>query len=74
MDLALLLTLCSQSEAQQQLIQTWGMRGGFTHNWDPYWNSGIYGAYAAVQYNDTSKALICGVGGVGGTLRAHYLR
>ena len=55
---------------QQQLIQTWGMRGGFTHNWDPYWNSSIYGAYAAVTYNDTSKALICGVGGVGGSLRA----
>src|SRR6266568_5516622 len=24
---------------QQQLVQTWGMRGGYTHNWDPYWNT-----------------------------------
>ena len=47
------------------------MRGGFTHNWDPYWNSSIYGAYAAVQYNDTAKVLICGIGGVGGSLRAY---
>jgi Porin subfamily len=53
----------------QQLVQTWGLRGGFTHNWDPYWNSGIYGAYAAVTYNDTAKALLCGIGGVGGSFR-----
>jgi hypothetical protein len=53
----------------QQLTQTWGMRGGFTHNWDPYWNSSIYGAYAAVRYNDTAKALLCGINGVGGSFR-----
>ena len=53
----------------QQTIQTWGMRGGYTHNWNPYWNSSIYGAYAAIHYNDTAKALICGVGGVGGSFR-----
>ena len=39
------------------------IRGGYTHNWNPYWNSSIYGAYAAVMYNDTAKALICGAGG-----------
>src|SRR5438552_5370428 len=56
---------------QQQLVQTWGMRGGFTHNWDPYWNSSIYGAWASVHYNGTAKTLICGVGGlVGGSFRA----
>jgi hypothetical protein len=55
---------------QQQLVQTWGMRGGFTHNWDPYWNSSIYGAWAAVSYNDTAKGLLCGIGGVGGSFRA----
>ena len=55
---------------QQQLVQTWGMRGGFTHNWDPYWNSSIYGAWASVHYNGTAKTLICGVGGlVGGSFR-----
>jgi hypothetical protein len=54
----------------QQLVQTWGMRGAFNHNFDPYWSGAIYGAFAAVHYNDTSKALICGVGGVGGSFRA----
>jgi hypothetical protein len=47
---------------QQQLIQTWGMRGAFNHNFDPYWSGAIYGAYAAIHYNDTSKALLCGAG------------
>src|SRR6185437_14218734 len=35
---------------QQQLIQTWGMRGAFNHNFDPYWSGAIYGAFAAVHY------------------------
>jgi hypothetical protein len=54
----------------QQLVQTWGGRAGFTHNWDAYWNTSIYGAYAAVSYNGTSKALICGTGLAGGSFRA----
>jgi hypothetical protein len=57
---------------QQQTIKTWGMRGAYTHNWDPYWNTSVYGAYAAIMYNDTAKTLICGVGGVGGTFRAAF--
>ena len=54
------------------MVQTWGFRGGYTHNWNPYWNSSIYGAYAAVMYNDTSKTMMCGIGGVGGTVRAAF--
>ena len=57
---------------QQQLVQTVGMRGAYTHNWDAYWNTSLYGAYAAIRYNDTSKVLICGVGGVGGSFRATF--
>ncbi len=40
-------------------VKTWGFRGGFTHNWDPYWSTSIYGAYAQLKYGDTGKALIC---------------
>ncbi|KRP85945.1 MULTISPECIES: porin [Bradyrhizobium] len=57
---------------QQQSIKTWGMRGAYTHNWDPYWNTSLYGAFAAVSYNDAAKSLICGVGGVGGSFRAAF--
>jgi hypothetical protein len=58
------------SGTPQQLIQTWGMRGGYTHNWNPQWNSSIYGAWASVQYNGVAKTMVCGNGGVGGALRA----
>ena len=40
-------------------VRTWGFRGGYTHNWDPYWNTGIYGAYAAIRYGNNGKAVIC---------------
>jgi len=56
----------------QHLVQTWGGRGAFNHNWDPYWSSAIYGAFAAVHYDGASKDLICGVGGVGGSFRLTY--
>ena len=52
-----------------ETVKTWGFRGGFTHNWDPYWATSIYGAYGAVQYGNLAKTAICGVGGVGGTAR-----
>ena len=51
-----------------ELVQTWGMRGAFNHNWDPYWSSALYGAYATVSYNNNAKALMCGVGGTVVTL------
>jgi Porin subfamily len=40
-------------------VTTWGFRGGYNHNWDPYWNTGIYGAYAAIRYGNNGKAAIC---------------
>jgi hypothetical protein len=42
-----------------QLTKTYGFRGGYTHNWDPRWNTAIYGAWAAVKYNDTANGLVC---------------
>jgi hypothetical protein len=57
---------------EQHLIQTWGGRGGYTHNWNPYWNSAIYGAYASIHYDGGAKALICGNGVTGGSFQAYY--
>jgi porin-like protein len=42
-----------------ELTTTYGMRGAFTHNWDPYWNTALYGAWAAVRYDGTAKSIIC---------------
>ncbi|UWU83218.1 porin [Bradyrhizobium yuanmingense] len=46
--------------AGQQLTTTYGFNAGYTHNWDPYWNTSIFGAWAAVRYNNTAKGYICG--------------
>jgi hypothetical protein len=47
------------NNTSQQSVTTWGFRGAYTHNWDPYWNSAIYGAYAQLNYNGTGAALVC---------------
>ncbi|MCK1546959.1 porin [Bradyrhizobium sp. 147] len=52
--------------SQQETVKTWGFRGAYTHNWDPYWNTAIYGAYAQAQFGSLAKTAICGVGGAGG--------
>ncbi|WP_441258729.1 porin [Bradyrhizobium sp. 521_C7_N1_3] len=46
--------------AGQQLTKTFGFNGGYTHNWDPYWSSSVYGGWGAVRYNSTAKGYICG--------------
>jgi hypothetical protein len=54
-----------------ETVKTWGFRGGYAHNWDPYWVTEVYGAYGALQYGTLAKTTLCGVGGVsGGTIRA----
>ena len=40
-------------------VKTWGVRGGYTHNWSPNWASAIYGGYASLSYGSTGKGLIC---------------
>jgi hypothetical protein len=40
-------------------VQTWGMRGAYNHNWDPYWSSSLYGAYAQLKYGNGGNALAC---------------
>jgi hypothetical protein len=40
-------------------VRTWGMRGAFNHNFDPYWSGAIYGAYAQLKYGDAGKTVIC---------------
>jgi hypothetical protein len=49
-------------------VQTWGMRGAFNHNWDPYWNSALYGAYAQLKYGNGGTALVCAA--LGGLIAA----
>jgi hypothetical protein len=46
--------------------QSWGFRGAFNHNFDPYWSGAIYGAYAQLKYGNGGAALICtAIAGIG---------
>jgi hypothetical protein len=56
----------------QQLTTTYGVRGAFTHNWNPYWNTAIYGSWAGVSYNGTAKGLICGSAGMAAVAGAGF--
>jgi hypothetical protein len=41
------------------LTTSWGVRGAFNHNWDPYWSTSIYGAYSAVSFDGVAKGMYC---------------
>ena len=30
-----------------KLVDAWGIRGAFNHNWDPYWSTSLWGSYAS---------------------------
>ncbi|MEZ2141959.1 porin [Bradyrhizobium sp. DN5] len=52
--------------SSQETVKTWGFRGAYTHNWDPYWNTALYGAYAQAQFGTLAKTTLCGATGTGG--------
>ena len=37
-----------------KLVDSWGVRGAFNHNWDPYWSSSLFGSYAQVRYGGSA--------------------
>jgi porin-like protein len=41
------------------LTESYGVRGAFNHNWDPYWSSSLFGSYSAVRYNGNAAANYC---------------
>jgi hypothetical protein len=34
-----------------KLVDSWGIRGAYNHNWDPYWSTSLWGSYSQVRYN-----------------------
>jgi hypothetical protein len=64
-----------------KLVDAWGVRGAYNHNWDPYWSSSLWGSYAGVRYGGnafdilTAKGQFCAsfnAGRAPGTLSADY--
>jgi Porin subfamily len=50
---AVWLPVTSGGDGSLKLTKSWGIRGAFNHNWDPYWSTSLYGTYAAVRYDGT---------------------
>jgi Porin subfamily len=44
---------------QIEKTNAWGIRGGYNHNWDPYWSTSLFGSYSGLSYNSAGKALFC---------------
>ena len=55
-----------------KLTTSYGFRGAFNHNWDPYWSSSLFGAYASVRNDSTAKAFFCAIYTAGKVVSADY--
>ncbi|MDE5452499.1 porin [Bradyrhizobium sp. CSA112] len=61
-----------------KLVEAYGIRGAFNHNWDPYWSSSLFGSYSAVRYGGsngdltTAKGQWCSNYNAGKVLSADY--
>ncbi len=51
---AVFLPVLNGGTGDLKLTDAWGTSGSFTHNWNPYWNSAIYGAASWLHYNGSS--------------------
>jgi hypothetical protein len=45
-----------------KLVDSWGIRGAFNHNWDPYWSSSLFGSYGQVRYGGSSTDILTAKG------------
>lgn len=41
-----------------QKTKVWAVQGGYEHNWSPEWQTGVFGSYIHVDYNDTASAIM----------------
>jgi porin-like protein len=45
-----------------KLVDSWGIRGAYNHNWDPYWSSSLWGSYGSVRYGGNSLDILSAKG------------
>ena len=48
---AVFLPIAAGGTGDIKLVDAYGVRGAFNHNWDPYWSTSLWGSYSAVRYN-----------------------
>jgi hypothetical protein len=47
---AVFLPIANGGDGELKLVDAWGIRGAYNHNWDPYWSSSLWGSYSQVRY------------------------
>ncbi|MCP4621036.1 MAG: porin [Bradyrhizobium sp.] len=55
------LPVFAGGDGRIHLTESYGIRGAFNHNWDPYWSTSLFGSATAVRYDGTTKAVYCGI-------------
>ena len=61
-----------------KLVDAWGIRGAFNHNWDPYWSTSLWGSYGQVRYGGSvldvtsAKGAWCAAYSAGKAVSADY--
>ena len=50
---------CAGTATSIQLTTSWGVNAAFEHNWNPHWQTSVYGAYVATSYNSQANAMLC---------------
>jgi hypothetical protein len=53
------LPVASGGDGNIHLTTSYGVRGAFNHNWDPYWSSSLFGGMGWVRYDGTAQAEYC---------------
>jgi hypothetical protein len=51
--------LLGNTDGSIHLTTSYGVRGAFNHNWDPYWSSSLFGGWGWVKYDGTAQANYC---------------
>ncbi|MCP4621401.1 MAG: porin, partial [Bradyrhizobium sp.] len=58
---AMYLPTFAGGDGTLHLTESYGVRGAFNHNWDPYWSSSLFGSYSAVRYDGATKTVYCAI-------------
>jgi hypothetical protein len=53
------LPIAAGGDGTIHLTTAYGVRGGFNHNWDPYWSSSLFGGMGWVRYDNTARTEYC---------------
>jgi len=69
---AVFLPVFQGGDGQLHLTTSYGLRGAYNHNWDPYWSSSLFGGIGFVTYDNVAKLETCAVYRAGKTVSADF--